>query len=174
MRFPTVCQPTRGVRTQALLGKEVAQPAPPMPHSAWNPDTNYQGLTNKEDFEQVATATTVNIISCPYHVTNPVAGRKAEATKNFYDSAPAGVYTFNPNSGLVAAAEAAGMTPEQQGKKWLKLWSKVAQRVQETGGTCFVIVKGTGAGPSDFIVEGDAQEGEVRACADTALLHTCE
>jgi len=53
------------------------------------------------------------------------------------------------------------MTPEEQGKKWLELWTKVAMKVQETGGTCFVIVKGTGPGPDDFVVEGNAQKGEI-------------
>eukprot|EP00966_Prymnesium_polylepis_P198646 4604248-Prymnesium_polylepis.1 len=131
---------------QALLGKAPTQHAPmqppmppPPPAASSGSDTNYQGLTNEEDFEQVATATKVNIISCPYHETNPVAGRKAAATKDFHDNAAAGIYTFNPNSGLKAAAEARNMTPDEQGKKWLELWTEVAMKVQETGGTCFVI-----------------------------------
>jgi len=159
----------RGRLEQALLGKEVAQPTPaqppmppPPPHAASSAaETNYQGLSNKEDFEQVAKAATVHIISCPYDKTNPVAGRRAAAVKDSRDDPFARVYVFNPNSGLVAAAEAAGMTPEQQGKKWLRLWTEVANRVQETGGSCFVIVKGTGPGPDDFVVEGNAQKGEI-------------
>ena len=135
---------------------------PPPPTASSNSDTNYQGLTNNEDFEQVESATKVNIISCPYDKTNPVAGRKAAATKDFHDDPTAGIYTFNPNSGLKAAAEARNMTPEEQGKKWLELWTGVAERVQETGGVCFVIVKDTGPGPNDFVVEGNAQPGEVR------------
>eukprot|EP00966_Prymnesium_polylepis_P320492 7376875-Prymnesium_polylepis.1 len=110
---------------------------PPAPRPT--AETNYQGLSNKEDFEQVAKAATVHIISCPYDKTNPVAGRRAAAVKDSRDDPFARVYVFNPNSGLVAAAEAAGMTPEQQGKKWLRLWTEVANRVQETGGSCFVI-----------------------------------
>ena len=135
---------------------------PPPPTASSNSDTNYQGLTNNEDFEQVESATQVNIISCPYDKTNPVAGRKAAATKDFHDNPTAGIYTFNPNSGLKAAAEARNMTPEEQGKKWLELWTEVAMKVQETGGRCFVIVKSTGPGPKDFVVEGNAQPGEVR------------
>ena len=164
---------TTDAAAQALLGKAPAQhtpvqpPMPPPPSAASSgSDTNYQGLTNEEDFEQVATATKVNIISCPYHETNPIAGRKAAATKDFHDDPTAGVYTFNPNSGLKAAAAASGMTPEEQGKKWLRLWTEVAKRVQETGGTCFVIVKSMGPGPNDFKVEGNAQEGEVCRRAD--------
>jgi hypothetical protein len=64
------------------------------------------------------------------------------------------------------------MTPEQQGKKWLRLWTEVANRVQETGGSCFVIVKGTGPGPDNFVIEGNAQEGEVRAAAPTVWMPT--
>jgi len=157
----------RGRLEQALLGKEVAPAAPPMPpaprpHAASSSShTNYQGLTNEEDFEQVERATKVDIISTPFDEANPVAGRKAAATKDFHDNAAAGIYTFNPNSGLKAAAEARNMTPEEQGKKWLELWTKVAMKVQETGGTCFVIVKGTGPGPDDFVIEGNAQKGEL-------------
>ena len=126
-------------------------------------------MTNKEDFEQVAQATRVDIISTPFDEANPPAGRKAVATKHYHDDPTAGVYVFNPNSGLKAAAEAHGMTPEEQGKKWLELWTEVAMRVKETGGTCYVIVKGTGPGPNDFIVEGNAQRGEVCTAAPMPL-----
>eukprot|EP00966_Prymnesium_polylepis_P187531 4347753-Prymnesium_polylepis.1 len=141
-------------------------PPAPRPHAASSSShTNYQGLTNEEDFEQVERATKVDIISTPFDEANPVAGRKAAATKDFHDNAAAGIYVFNPNSGLRAAAKSRGMTPAEQGKKWLELWTEVAKKVQETGGTCFVIVKGTGPGPDDFVIEGNAQKGEVRAAA---------
>ena len=97
---------------------------------------------------------------------NPIAGAKAQATKNFHDNAEAGIYTFNPNSGLRAAAEAAGMSEEEQGKKWLELWTSVCKKVQQTSGNCFVMAKGTGA--DNFVLEGNAQQGEVNI-AEMAL-----
>ena len=123
-------------------------------------------MKNKQDFEHVHEAKVVDIISTPY-LTNEPAAAMAVATKEKHDNVAAGIYTFNPNSGLKAAAEAREMTPEEQGKKWLELWTEVAMKVQDTGGTCFVIVKGTPHGPKDFVVEGNAQPGEVRAAAPT-------
>ena len=78
-------------------------------------------------------ARTVHIISAPYYKANPVSGAKAAATKGFYDNPDDGVYTFNPNSGLRAAAAEQGMSEAEQGRQWLKLWTEVLQRVKETG-----------------------------------------
>lgn len=128
--------------------------------------TNYQGLTASEDFRQVELAKVVHIISTPYDKVNPIAGAKAQATKNYHDNPGAGIYTFNPNSGLQAAAEAAGMSEEEQSKKWLELWTSVCKKVKETGGNCFVMAKGTDA--SNFVLEGNAQQGEVNI-AEMAL-----
>ena len=61
--------------------------------------------------------------------------------------------------GLRAAAGAEGMTEEQQGQKWLQLWTGVCKKVKATGGTCFVMTKGSG--PGHFVLEGNAQQGEV-------------
>ena len=107
---------------------------------------------------QVDGAKTVNIISTPW-ITNKPGSNKAVATKMFYDNPAAGVYTFNPNSGLRAAAAAEGMSAEEQGKKWLQLWTQVCEKVKATKGTCFVMAKGTG--PDDFKLEGNAQQGEL-------------
>ena len=76
------------------------------------PVDNYQGLTNKEDYEQVERATTVNIISTSW-ITNKAGASKAVATKIYHDNPSAGVYTFNPNSGLRAAAMAEKMSAEE-------------------------------------------------------------
>ena len=119
---------------------------------------NYQGLTNKADFAQVHRAQKVHIISTPW-ITNKPAAEKARATKNFLDNSAAGVYTFNPNSGLTAAAAAHNMDAEQQGQMWLKLWTDVCKKTQQTGGTCYVMAKGTGQ--HDRVIEGKAQYGEI-------------
>lgn len=141
----------------------------PNPGSTSNPTTpitppsldmrsdNYQGLTNEEDFKQVESAKVVHIISTPW-ITNVPAANKAHATKMYWDNAEAGVYVFNPNSGLRAAANASGMSEEEQGKKWLQLWTNVLHKVQETHGTCFVMAKGT---DDDHKLEGNAQQGEL-------------
>ena len=67
-------------------------------------DERHRELTIEEDFRQVESAQVVNIISTPWHETNPTAGRKAAATKVIHDNPQAGIYTFNPNTGLPAAA----------------------------------------------------------------------
>jgi hypothetical protein len=137
----------------------------PEPHDGALPEgvppqtsDSYEGLTNEEDFRLVGTATTVHIISTPW-VTNVPGSNKAKATKMVHDNTSAGVYTFNPNTGLRAAAAAEGLRQEEQGKKWLQLWTSVCKRVQDTGGTCFVMAKGTGL--DDFVLEGNTQQGEV-------------
>ena len=50
------------------------------------------------------------------------------------------------------------MPEEQQGQKWLQLWTGVCKKVMATGGTCFVMAKGT---PENHELEGGAQKGEV-------------
>jgi hypothetical protein len=120
---------------------------------------NYQGLTNAEDFKQVQSAKVVHIISTPYDKANPVAGRKAVATKDFHDNPAAGIYVFNPNTGLRAAAEAQNMSKEEQGRQWLRLWTEVLEIVANTGGKCFVMAKDIGQG--QYTLEGGAQSGEV-------------
>ena len=72
-------------------------------------------------------ARVVHIISTPWDKTNPIAGRKAAATKDHYDNPVEGIYVFNPNTGLRAAAQAEHMTEEQQGAEWLRLWGKVLE-----------------------------------------------
>ena len=115
-------------------------------------------MTAAEDWRQVKSATTVHIISTPRDRANPRAGAKARATKDFHDNPNAGIYVFNPNSGLRAAAEAAGMSEEEQGARWLQLWTEVCMKVQATGGTCFVMGRGTA---QSSVLEGKAQQGEV-------------
>ena len=115
-------------------------------------------MTAAHDWRQVEQATTVHIISTPYDKANPIAGAKATATKNYHDNEVAGVYVFNPNTGLRAAAEAAGMSEAEQGAKWLQLWTEVCMKVQATGGNCFVMAKGTA---QSHKLEGKAQQGEV-------------
>ena len=51
------------------------------------------------------------------------------------------------------------MDAEQQGQMWLKLWTDVCKKTKKTGGTCFVMAKGTG--PRDRVIEGKAQHGEI-------------
>lgn len=133
---------------------------------------NYMGMTAEEDWRQVEQATTVHIISTPWDKTNPIAGEKARATKNFHDNAAAGVYVFNPNSGLRAAASAAGMSEEEQGARWLQLWTEVCKKVQATSGKCFVMAKGT---PQSHILEGKAQQGEVNVAemAQVPIEYVC-
>ena len=75
----------------------------------------------------------MHIIFTPYDKVNPVAGAKAQATKNFHDNPDAGIYTFTPNTGLSAAGEAAWMREAEHGKTWLQLWMDVCKKVQETG-----------------------------------------
>ena len=58
-----------------------------------------------------------------------------------------------------AAASAAGMSEAEQGDRWLQLWTEVCLKVQATGGKCFVMAKG---GPDHFVLEGNAQQGEVQ------------
>ena len=41
----------------------------------------------------------------------------------------------------------------------LQLWTDVLKVTQTTGGKCFVMAKGTG--PSDRVLEGSAQSGEL-------------
>ena len=101
----------------------------------------------------------VHIISTPYDKVNPIAGRKAVATKNYYDNVSAGIYTFNPNSGLRAAAAAHNMGTDEQGQKWLELWTSVLKKVKQTHGKCFVMAKGTDM--NNYELEGKAQKGEV-------------
>ena len=123
------------------------------------PLDSYRGWTNAEDFRQLETASVVNIISTPW-ITNQSGGAvKAAATKMYHDNTTGGVYTFNPNTGLRAAAAMEGMSAEVQGQKWLQLWTVVCEMVQATGGTCFVMAKGTG--PDDYDLEGNAQQGEL-------------
>lgn len=121
------------------------------------PDDKIASLTNSEDFAQIPRATTVHIISSPW-ITNQPAVKKAAATKMFHDNARAGVYTFNPTTGLRAAAEDAGISSEEQGRLWLKIWTEVAKDVQRTGGKCFIMAKGTSM--QDYVLEGAAQHGE--------------
>eukprot|EP01048_Picozoa_sp_COSAG05_P007993 COSAG05_NODE_588_length_8503_cov_54.867563_2_plen_1332_part_00 len=138
-----------------------SEPEPEIPEGvppALPPIDSYHGLTNEEDFQRVFAARTVHIISAPYYLANPVSGEKAAATKRYHDNAEAGVYTFNPNSGLRAAAADQGMSEEEQGREWLRLWTEVLQRVKVTGGKCFVMAKGTEA---SYTLEGGAQKGEV-------------
>jgi len=123
------------------------------------PADQYQGLTNEEDFKQVHQAKVVNIISTPW-ITNPHGAAKAAATKAYHDNPAAGIYTFNPNTGLTAAAAAHNLNQEQQGQKWLKLWTDVLKKTKQTRGTCFVMAKGSGK--HDHVLEGNAQSGEVQ------------
>ena len=58
------------------------------------------------------------------------------------------------------------MSEAGQGQEWLELWTSVCKKVQQTGGNCFVMAKGTG--PSNFVLEGNAQQGEVNI-AEMAL-----
>ena len=122
-------------------------------------DEQHRELTNEEDFRQVYEAKVVNIISTPWHVTNPTAGRNADATKIIHDNPQAGIYTFNPNTGLRAAAAAAGMSEAEQGRRWLEIWVRVLHKVKKTRGTCYVMAKGTDE--DNFELEGGAQHGEV-------------
>jgi hypothetical protein len=117
------------------------------------------GLTNAEDFAQVYSAKVVHIISTPYDKANPVAGRKAVETKILHDNPAKGVYVFNPNTGLRAAAAEHGLSEEEQGQQWLRLWIEVLQVVKKTGGKCFVMAKQMG--PARYTLEGGAQSGEV-------------
>ena len=66
---------------------------------------------------------------------------------------------FNPNTGLQAAAREQGLSEEEQGRQWLKLWTEVLEVVKLKGGTCFVMAKSTG--PGKYVLEGGAQSGEV-------------
>ena len=127
-----------------------------VPPGAWN----YLGMTAAEDWRRVKEATTVHIISTPWDKKNPIAGRKAVATKDGLDNQVEGIYVFNPNTGLRAAAEAEQMTEEQQGAEWLRLWSEVLERVRDTGGNCYVMAKSTAPGP--YKLEGGGQKGEVQ------------
>ena len=68
-----------------------------------------------------------------------MAGRKTVATKDYHDNPALGVYVFNPNTGLRAAAEAQGMSEAEQGRQWLRLWTEVMEKVSATGGKCFVM-----------------------------------
>ena len=122
-------------------------------------DERHRELTIEEDFRQVDAARVVNIISTPWDKTNPTAGRKAAATKAFHDNPQAGIYTFNPNTGLRAAAAATGMSEIEQGQRWLQLWAEVLHKVKKTRGTCYVMAKGTDE--DNFELEGGAQHGEV-------------
>jgi hypothetical protein len=117
------------------------------------------GLANAEDFARVYSAKVVHIISTPYDKANPVAGRKAVETKQRHDNPAQGIYVFNPNTGLRAAAADQGLSEEEQGRQWLRLWTEVLQVVQATGGKCFVMAKRMG--PSRCTLEGGAQSGEV-------------
>ena len=51
-----------------------------------------------------------------------------------------------------------------------QLWTEVLKKVKSTGGTCYVMAKGTG--PNDRRLEGNAQQGEVKPlpapCPDLA------
>ena len=147
---PPVSPPNERVELAAELALDPPEGLPPR--------DSYRGLSNTDDFAQVYAANVVHIISAPYYKANPVSGEKAAATKLFHDHAEAGVYTFNPNSGLRAAAEAQQMSEAEQGRQWLKLWTEVMQRVKTTGGKCFVMAKGT---PENHELEGGAQKGEV-------------
>ena len=120
------------------------------------PLDQYQDLTNAEDFAQVHSAKIVHIISTPF-VSNKPAAMKAAATKITHDLPAAGVYVFNPNTGLKASAVFHGV---DQSKRWLELWTRVARKVQETKGTCFVMARGTCA--DDREIEGNAQHGEIQ------------
>ena len=121
---------------------------------------NYLGMTAAEDWGQVESARVVHIISTPWDKTNPTAGRKAAATKDHYDNAVEGIYVFNPNTGLRAAAEAEHMTEEQQGAEWLRLWCQMLEKVRDTGGNCYVMAKSTA--PGQYTLEGGGQKGEVQ------------
>ena len=88
-----------------------------------------------------------------------MAGRKTVATKDYHDNPALGVYVFNPNTGLRAAAEAQGMSEAEQGRQWLKLWTEVMEKVAATGGKCFVMAKSVDGG--GYTLEGGAQSGEV-------------
>jgi hypothetical protein len=107
----------------------------------------------------VQTARVVHIISTPYDKANPVAGCKAVETKALHDDSAQGVYVFNPNTGLRAAAEEQGLSAEEQGRQWLRLWTEVLQIVKAKGGKCFVMAKRMG--PTRYTLEGGAQSGEV-------------
>ena len=122
------------------------------------PDSGICPSTRPSPHPRLEWQTQVHIISTPW-VTNEPAAKKALATKVFYDNTAAGVYVFNPNSGLTAAAAAHNMDAATQGQKWLELWTGVLKRTQTTGGTCFVIAKGSGE--HDHQLEGSAQQGEV-------------
>eukprot|EP01047_Picozoa_sp_COSAG01_P010996 COSAG01_NODE_476_length_16515_cov_37.730690_17_plen_82_part_00 len=64
-----------------------------------------------------------------------------------------------PYTGLQVAAEREGMSAEQQGQMWLKLWTDVCKKVKATGGKCFLMAK---RGPGHFVLEGNAQQGKVQ------------
>ena len=132
---------------------------PPQPTAEEGEPRNYLGMTAAEDWRRVKEATTVHIISTPWDKKNPTAGRKAVATKDGLDNQVEGIYVFNPNTGLRAAAEAEHMTEEQQGAEWLRLWTQVLQRVRDTGGNCYVMAKSTA--PGQYMLEGGGQKGEV-------------
>ena len=145
----------------AIHQEHASEPEPEIPEGvspALPPIDSYHGLTTDEDFRRVFTAKTVHIISAPYYKANPVSGEKAAETKRYHDNAEAGVYTFNPNSGLRAAVADQGMSEAEQGRQWLRLWTEVLQRVKVTGGKCFVMAKSTEA---SYTLEGGAQKGEV-------------
>ena len=123
----------------------------------------FQFQTEEEkrvNFELLKAATVpVHIISTPYDKANPIAGLTAVATKALHDDPAQGVYVFNPNTGLRAAAEEQGLSEEEQGRQWLRLWTEVLQIVKVKGGKCFVMAKRMG--PDRYTLEGGAQSGEV-------------
>ena len=59
----------------------------------------------------------------------------------------------------ISISESASMGSQEQAQMWLKIWTDVALRTQETGGVCYVMANGTGE--HDRVIEGSAQHGEI-------------
>jgi sulfate adenylyltransferase subunit 1 (EFTu-like GTPase family) len=115
--------------------------------------------TNPPVLAWLQSAQVVHIISTPYDKANPVAGHKAVETKALHDNPEQGVYVFNPNTCLRTVAAEQGLSVEEQGRQWLRLWTEVLHVVKEKGGKCFVMAKQMG--PDRYTLEGGAQSGEV-------------
>ena len=155
--FAVVAATPEGVPRVSPGGGVLSVEQSPQPTAEEGLPLNYLGMTAAEDWRRVKAAKTVHIISTPWDKTNPIAGRKAAATKDHFDNSVQGVYVFNPNTGLRAAAD---MTEEQQGAEWLRLWAEVLERVRDTGGNCYVMAKSTG--PDQYKLEGGGQKGEMQ------------
>lgn len=171
-RLAAAVAPAQALSSDTSNIDESTMAVPPKPAlSSAKSSGNYQGLTNEADFAQMDEAKVVHIISSPYYKTNPIAGAKAKATKNFHDNPEQGIYVFNPNTGLTAAAAVHGLDEKQQGEEWLRIWTDVLAKTKETGGKCFVMAKAKAKakvrwpqwrnGPKEYVIEGGAQKGEI-------------